>query len=85
MGTHYYERKFESPIELERAQEVGLFRLGSTVVLIFEAPDNFEFTVQPYEKIKMGQNIGTFRNDNNNNNIATTVLSTTSESSDSCF
>jgi len=59
LGTHFYERKFEG-VPLDRGDEVGLFRLGSTVVLIFEAPDNFEFTIKPYDKIQMGQKLGYF-------------------------
>lgn len=61
LGTHYFEKNWENDIEIERGEEVGLFRLGSTVVLIFEAPEDFEFTIRPYEKLMMGQKIGEFR------------------------
>ncbi|PFH46493.1 hypothetical protein AMATHDRAFT_69742 [Amanita thiersii Skay4041] len=47
---------------LERAQEMGGFRLGSTVVLVFEAPtEEFEFKVRPGEKVKVGQKLGDVR------------------------
>jgi len=57
LGTHFYERQFNS-ISVEKGEEIGLFRLGSTVVLIFEADENFQFTVPPYHKIKMGEPLG---------------------------
>ena len=40
------------------AQEMGGFKLGSTVVLVFEAPDDFEFGVRPGQKVKVGQKLG---------------------------
>jgi len=39
---------------------MGLFRLGSTVVLIFEAPADFEFCVEPNSRVKVGQQLGFF-------------------------
>ncbi|KAI8582096.1 hypothetical protein K450DRAFT_184931 [Umbelopsis ramanniana AG] len=43
-----------------RGEEVGGFYLGSTVVLVFEAPSNFKFTLEQGQKVKMGQAIGKF-------------------------
>jgi len=40
------------------AQEMGGFKLGSTVVLVVEAPDDFEFAVRPGQKVKVGQKLG---------------------------
>ncbi|ESK91383.1 phosphatidylserine decarboxylase proenzyme [Moniliophthora roreri MCA 2997] len=40
------------------AQEMGGFCLGSTIVLVFEAPENFEFSIQPSQKVKVGQKLG---------------------------
>ena len=31
--------------------------MGSTVVLVFEAPKNFKFNIQPHQKINVGQKI----------------------------
>lgn len=45
---------------LSKGQEFGGFKLGSTVVLVFEAPDNFKFNLQVGQKIKMGQSLGIY-------------------------
>ena len=41
-----------------KGSQLGRFHLGSTVVLIFEAPEGFEFTVKPGRKLKYGEPIG---------------------------
>lgn len=43
---------------LFKGQEMGGFMLGSTVVLVFEAPKNFKFTLTENQYIKMGECIG---------------------------
>lgn len=45
---------------LSKGEEVGGFKLGSTVVLVFEAPDNFKFNLDVGQKIKMGETLGHF-------------------------
>ncbi|KAK6466027.1 phosphatidylserine decarboxylase-domain-containing protein [Scheffersomyces coipomensis] len=45
---------------LTKGQEMGGFKLGSTVVLIFEAPDNFKFDLELGQKVNMGQQLGHF-------------------------
>ena len=44
---------------MRKGDHVGLFHLGSTVVLIFEAPKSFEFSVGVGDRVKYGQPLGT--------------------------
>ncbi|KAI9001697.1 phosphatidylserine decarboxylase-domain-containing protein, partial [Gaertneriomyces semiglobifer] len=57
----YDELLYMSKPQLHKGQEMGGFMLGSTVVLVFEAPQNFEFLIEPEAKIKMGEPIGRLR------------------------
>ncbi|KAI7893412.1 phosphatidylserine decarboxylase-domain-containing protein [Mucor mucedo] len=43
---------------LRYGDEMGGFYLGSTVVLVFEAPSSFKFNVTAGQKIKMGEALG---------------------------
>ncbi|KAL5534763.1 hypothetical protein ACEPAG_1227 [Sanghuangporus baumii] len=43
---------------LRPAEEMGGFCLGSTIVLVFEAPKEFAFDVHAGQKIKVGQRLG---------------------------
>ena len=43
---------------LTPGQEMGGFCLGSTIVLVFEAPKTFEFYVHPGHRVKVGQRLG---------------------------
>lgn len=62
-GT-YIEAVYSKASSLLRGQplsagdEMGGFKLGSTIVLIFEAPKNFTFAVEEGQKIKVGEAIG---------------------------
>ncbi|ORX53436.1 phosphatidylserine decarboxylase [Piromyces finnis] len=44
-------------IPVHRGEELGGFQMGSTVVLVFEAPKNFKFNITPHQKINVGQPI----------------------------
>ena len=43
---------------LRPGQEMGGFCLGSTIVLVFEAPPSFEFGVKAGQKVRVGQKLG---------------------------
>ncbi|KAJ2156790.1 phosphatidylserine decarboxylase 1 [Coemansia sp. RSA 552] len=48
-------------VPLRKGQEVGGFRLGSTVVLVFSAPHTFQFDLEPDQPVKMGEALGFIR------------------------
>lgn len=56
----FYERSYPETISLKKGEEIGFFHLGSTVVLIFESPE-FVFTVQPNQRIKLGEKLGVLK------------------------
>ncbi|KAF2355369.1 Phosphatidylserine decarboxylase eukaryotic type 1 [Trinorchestia longiramus] len=56
----FYDKKFDhlvSKITFNKGDPFGEFNLGSTIVLLFEAPKNSVLRVQPGQKIKMGEAI----------------------------
>ena len=57
----FYDRQYNDQQQpkrhVEAGDELAFFRVGSTVVLIFEAPP-FRFAVEPGQKVKLGELIG---------------------------
>ncbi len=47
---------------LKEGEEIGGFYLGSTIVLIFEAPSNFKFKVTSGQRVQVGQALGDIEN-----------------------
>ena len=45
-------------LALERGDEVGFFRMGSTIVMVFETDPGFAFDVLPGQTVKLGQRLG---------------------------
>ncbi|XP_042251233.1 phosphatidylserine decarboxylase proenzyme, mitochondrial isoform X2 [Thunnus maccoyii] len=45
-------------VALEKGEAVGEFNLGSTIVLLFEAPKDFSFSLQPGQRIRVGEGLG---------------------------
>ncbi|KAH0625526.1 hypothetical protein JD844_015072 [Phrynosoma platyrhinos] len=48
----------EGGIPMRKGEHLGEFNLGSTIVLIFEAPKDFNFYVKPGQKIRFGEALG---------------------------
>lgn len=45
-------------VVLEKGAAVGEFNLGSTIVLLFEAPKDFSFNLHPGQRIRVGEGLG---------------------------
>ena len=45
-------------VALEKGEALGEFNLGSTIVLLFEAPEDFSFSLQPGQRIRVGEALG---------------------------
>jgi len=58
----YEEKKIsvsdEQSVNLKKGEKMGGFNMGSTIVLIFEAPKDFSFTVAAGQRIKFGEPLG---------------------------
>lgn len=48
----------DKPVQLGKGDHIGWFSLGSTIILIFAAPKNFEFTVQAGGRVLVGHPLG---------------------------
>jgi len=45
-------------MKVGKGDQMGMFKFGSTVVAIFEAPANFEFTVKEGDAVRYGEIFG---------------------------
>ena len=53
---HHQDKHFGIPLEFHKGQNIGEFNLGSTVVLIFEAPSDFTFhSLFDGKRVQVGQ------------------------------
>ncbi|XP_073529937.1 phosphatidylserine decarboxylase proenzyme, mitochondrial isoform X3 [Phyllobates terribilis] len=61
-GTHndmsYVTNNNQDGIAMRKGEQLGEFNLGSTIVLIFEAPKDFTFNLKAGQKIHFGEAVG---------------------------
>jgi len=50
--------RFDTPVRLEKGEEMGRFKLGSTVVMAFAEPLAFADGFEAGDKVQMGQSLG---------------------------
>ncbi|KAF4045910.1 Phosphatidylserine decarboxylase [Phytophthora infestans] len=55
---HCITKNYGGKVDTARGEEMAQFKLGSTVVLVFEAPESFQFTIKPGDKLILGKCIG---------------------------
>uniref|UniRef100_A0ABK9N7C9 Phosphatidylserine decarboxylase proenzyme, mitochondrial n=1 Tax=Glossina morsitans morsitans TaxID=37546 RepID=A0ABK9N7C9_GLOMM len=58
----FYDMTIDNGNLFKKGDLVGQFNMGSTIVLLFEAPLDFEFKVKPGQKVKVGQSLGRILN-----------------------
>lgn len=58
-GTNFSNSGQLKGVKIKRGDNFGEFNLGSTIVLVFEAPKNFEFNISEGEKVLFGSQLGT--------------------------
>ena len=51
----------EAALGLRKGERLGCFSMGSSVVLVFEAPRDFQFVVEPGQRVLCGQPLGLLR------------------------
>ena len=49
--------RFDTPVRLKKGEEMGRFKLGSTVVMAFAGPVDFD-GLAPEQKVRMGERLG---------------------------
>jgi phosphatidylserine decarboxylase len=59
-SSEYDEVKLPADVSLRKGELVGQFNMGSTIVLIFEAPKNFKFNLTPGQRVRVGESLGCF-------------------------
>ncbi|KAI9576967.1 phosphatidylserine decarboxylase proenzyme, mitochondrial [Glossina fuscipes] len=55
---NFYDMTIDDGHLFKKGDLVGQFNMGSTIVLLFEAPLGFEFKVKPGQNVKVGQSLG---------------------------
>ncbi|KAK5577812.1 hypothetical protein RB653_002760 [Dictyostelium firmibasis] len=56
----FFKKQYPSTIKSTRGSELAFFRMGSTVIMVFEVPENkqFNFNINPGQHVKLGESMG---------------------------
>ncbi|XP_058238899.1 phosphatidylserine decarboxylase proenzyme, mitochondrial isoform X2 [Hemibagrus wyckioides] len=57
----YVSNNNQEGVSLRKGEHLGEFNLGSTIVLLFEAPEDFTFNLTAGQKIRFGEPLGTMQ------------------------
>lgn len=57
-GGDVSSKLYPRGVELEAGTEMGAFRMGSSVVLVLEAPNTFEWNVNVGDRVRVGEKLG---------------------------
>lgn len=58
--------RFNDGLLVRKGTELGRFNMGSTVVMLFEADEGFEFKVKEGDKVRYGDIVGVYNEKINN-------------------
>ncbi|XP_070500330.1 phosphatidylserine decarboxylase proenzyme, mitochondrial isoform X1 [Chironomus tepperi] len=72
--TEYDEAKLRNDVFLNKGELVGQFNMGSTIVLVFEAPKSFRFNLASNQVVKVGQSLGCFCDNDNDSGVESETL-----------
>ena len=57
-GREYSEKIYENGgIDIEKGDEMGFFNFGSTIVLVFEAPIEYQFRKESMMRVRVGEGV----------------------------
>lgn len=56
-GKNSEDADFNDGLSIKKGELFGEFRMGSTIVILFEAPENFNFNFDIGQKIQVGQGL----------------------------